>query len=504
MTAMRGEKVTGLAVAIAAAVAAADEIAATAAIGELAALSGREWLRLDEVRRRSWTDREPGVVPAATPAVELFRLALTSMDRNGWKRQAAVEALATASGTVAAAAIALRVSDWVEQVAATAARCLRRPQDDEGVAATIAVLLAGADRSRGIEAAGAYLDGCAAGSVHRLRVLAGSRERPVRVWALGCLADRQAIDEADLVALATRDNDPAVARWAATRLLGDGDRLAAEVVAALLTSRRAVVRSFATRHAAAAELTRSVLRALLLDRSGAVRATARWRWGQRWGSPAQTYLDALATGSGPAMTAAALHGLDDCAHPTAVQVAVPHLHHPSPTVRRAAVRSVGRRGGSDQVIALLPGLLLDPAPRVSAAANRYLSRVDAALPEQVWTVLAAASTPAAARIALTLRQRQGSWERVGADLEAMTGEGELVDLGRRDLIAWLRCGAASTYTRPTADQATRITRLLDLVDLAESHRREIAFTAELPAPAARRAESPDRPSPLGRLLTWRR
>jgi hypothetical protein len=155
-----------------------------------------------------------------------------------------------------------------------------------------------------------------------------------------------------------------------------------------------------------------------------------------------------------------------------VQVAVPYLDHPSPAVRRAT-------------------------------ATRYLARVDAALPEQVWAGLAAAATPAAARIVLRLRQKQGTWERVSADLDAMTARGDLEDLGRRDLLAWLQRGAASTYTRLTPDQATHLAHLFEDVDLAESTKREIAFTAGLPAPAAPTTQALARPSRLGKLLTWR-
>lgn len=504
MSPMGGEAVKKLAVAMAAAVAAADEANARSVVDALTGLSGRDWLRLDEVSRQSWTWAEagPDVVPVAAPGVELVRLVLTSMDRNGWKRQAAVEALATVGGTVAAAAIAVRVSDWVDQVADEAARSLGRLDDDQ-VAGCVAVLLAGADRSRGHDVATAHLQACADGSLDRLRRLAGAGERSVRVWALDNLVGRQAVDAPALVGLASADADPQVALWAARRLLGDGGQFTPEVVGELVSSRRAVVRAFVTRHGDGAALTQPVLVALLLDRSGAVRAMARWRWGQRWGSPASTYLSVLAAGGGPAMTAAALQGLDDCAHPEAVQVAATYLDHPSPAVRRAAVQTVGRRGRTDQVVALLPRMLVDPAARVSATATRYLARADAGLPEQVWAILSGAATPAAARTTLRLRQKQGTWERVIADLDAMSARGDLEDLGRRDLLAWLQHGAASTYSRPTPTQAAHLADLLKDVDLAHGAKREVAFTAGLPAPIPPTTQGPPRPSGLGKLLTWR-
>ena len=256
----------------------------------LARSTGRGWLRLDESARRPYLPRSPldtitgwqlllaagGAVPGVVAA---------SMCRDGRVREAAVTRLARAPGPVAAAALAVRIADWVPEVSSAASAALAPRTGFEDAAAIAPVLLALQRRQRGRQAVAGYLAGVAAGPVATLQALAAPGDRSRRLWALQALASRSLLAADELTARAMRDPDLVVALWCARSLASPDGDLPPGIGPRLLGSARAGVRAFAAGHVSDDQLTTQALRGLLLDRCGAVRSVARWRWRQRYADP---------------------------------------------------------------------------------------------------------------------------------------------------------------------------------------------------------------------------
>jgi hypothetical protein len=469
-----------------------DPCPATTALvmASLATLSGSGWLRLDESARRSYVGQSPldKVADWQTFLVDghfLAGVVAASMCRDGRVREAAVTVLARAPGPVAAAALAVRVADWVPEVSTAASAAVATRTGPEDTAAIIPILLALRQRQRGRQAAAGYLASVAAGRVATLEVLTGPGDRARRMWALETLAARGLLAADALTARAMRDPDPVIALWCARSLANPDGELPPAIGPQLLASARTGVRAFAAGHLSNDQLTRQALRRLLLDRSAAVRSVARWRWRQQYGDPGPVYLAVLAGVSRPGEIAAALQGLDDDSDDSLPARAVPFLTHPSPAVRRAAAQAIAYRADtSDDILHHLIPLLLDTSAKVAGTALRHV-RVHS-LPASVLADLDAAGTARSRRIALAIRQYSGTWNRVLADLVVINGyDPDLAETARADLLAWLRNGAATSYGKPSPAQAAEIAGLLATGELSGPQRRVIAFTAGIQMPVTR-------------------
>jgi hypothetical protein len=482
---VNGDSDRALAAELADAVLAADPASMSRLTARLAALSGPGWLRLDGLARRpywrqSQLDHVPDWRPFLAPDAALAGLVAASMCRDGRIREAAVRVLSGVADPAAAAPLAVRVADWVPEVAAAARAAVSGRTGPGDAPVIIPVFLALSQRLRGRQAAARYLADLAGGPVGTLEALAVADDRACRLWALEALAARGVLTADVLVARAVRDPDPVVALWCARALAGPSGELHAPAGLLLLGSARAGVRAFATGHLGAGQLPAQALRDLLLDRSAAVRSVARWRWRQQHGDPGPVYRAALA---GPGLArhvAAALAGLDEDHDASLPDAAVPFLAHPSPRVRRAAAQALARHSDPAVIVSHLVPLLRDTSAKVTTAALRYLRAQ--ALPAHVLADLDAADSPRSRRIALSIRQQSGSWERVRADLAAMADpDPHLAEAARADLLSWLQHGAATSYGRPSASQAEQIAALLATPRLSEHQQREIAFVAGVPA-----------------------
>ncbi len=449
----------------------------------LTALTGREWVRLDEAAR-PWTVESP-LAPMTDwrfrrfGRIDMLTAVAGSMHRDGRIRQQAVRALGLIPGPVTAAALALRTNDWVPQVQSDAWRSLAARSGAPDTAVIVSVLLVLTARQRGQAKIARYLSDLAGGSPETVLSLAAIGDQPTQLWALNVLHTRGVLDDEALAARALDDPSPVIALWCARRLLITGQGLPAHVGARLLSSTRAGVRAFAVQHTDAGHLTRETLSGLLLDRSAAVRSLARWRWVSQWGDAAVVYRDALlAPSTSSRGRAAALQALDELAATDALDYASRSTTHPSPRVRCVAAGIIGRRGTGDDISRLLSGLLSDDSGKVAAAAVRYLRRSGAVPAEGLLFGLDHADTARSRRHALALRQSQGNWERVHADLTAINGtDTDLADRARTDLLAWLQHGAATTYGQPTPDQTGQFIALLPGCGLSEPQRQAIAFVA---------------------------
>ncbi|HEY7265206.1 MAG TPA: hypothetical protein VH589_27455 [Trebonia sp.] len=481
---MSSDSARALAAELAGAVVAVDPVSISRLAAGLAGLSGPGWLRVDEVARRSsWRHTPIDFVadwrPFLATDAPVAGVVAASMCRDGRIREAAVRVLGGLCDPVASAALAVRVADWVPEVAGLARAAVSVRTGPVEAAAIVPVCLALGKRIRGRQPAARYLADVAGGPVGTLQALAVAGDRACRLWALGKLKARGLMPADVLAARAMRDADPAVALWCARALADPSGELPAQEGQPLLGSARAGVRAFAAGHLRSGELPVPALRDLLLDRSAAVRSVARWRWRRQHGDPGAVYRAALA-GPGPGRhVAAALAGLDEDHDACLPGAAVPFLGHPSPRVRWAAAQAVARHTDPGVTVQLLVPLLGDPSAKVTAVALRYLR--GHALPGSVLADLDAAGSPRSRRIALSIRQQSGSWERVCADLAAMAvTDPDLAEAARTDLLSWLQHGAATSYGGPTAAQAEQITSLLATPRLSQQQRRDIAFVAGIP------------------------
>jgi hypothetical protein len=480
---MSGDAIRALVPALADVVIRADRGKDAQVTAQLAGLNGPGWLRLDELARRSqwsWSQSPLDYVadwePVLTAGTSLAGLVAASMCRDGHVREAAVRALGRAPASLAAAALAVRVADWVPEVRSAAWAAVSARTGASDAAAIVPVLLALKSRARGREAATSYLAKIAGGPATTVQALAAAGDRACQLWALETLKQRNLLTADVLVDRAMHDPDPIVALWCAQSLADPSGELPAASGLRLLTSTRARVRAFAAERLSDDQLTRQALRELLLDRSASVRSVARWRWRRRYGDPGPVYRSALAGAGRPGQIAAALLGLDEERDDALPEVAVPFLTHHSPRVRRAAAQAVGQHADARAIIEHLVPLLGDSSGKVATVALRHLHGY--ALPASVLASLDAAGTPRSRRIALSIQQHSGTWNRVLADLAAINGDDrDLADAARADLLAWLQHGAATSYGQPGAGQAGEIARLLATSKLSDSQRRGIAFVA---------------------------
>ena len=464
----------------------ADPGAPARVLAYLAQLGGRDWLRLDQSARgpfrRSPLDEVAGWPARLKAGGEVVAVA-GSLCRDGHVREAAVAMLSRMPGPVAAAALAIRTADWVPQVRSAAAAAVRERTAIPDVVVIVPVMLALRERDREPRAAEDYLAGLAAGPAGTLAELSDAGERGGRRWALAALAGRGLLAAGQLEARAMRDRDPVIALWCAGQLAAPSGRLPAGTGRRLLGSAQAPVRAFAAERLADDQFPGEVLRRMLADRSGMVRSVARWRWARAGEDPGQVYRELLASPL-PRQVAAALEGLDDLGDGTLPEVAVPFLAHPSPRVRHAAVHAVGRHSEPGDLVARLPPALRDDSAKVAGAALRYLRGYP--LSPGLLEELDAAGTSRSRRAALAIRQRLSPWDRVCADLAAISDpDPDLARAGRADLLTWLQRDAATTSGRPSADPAARIAELLPVGSLTSGQRREVAFVAGIrPEPAA--------------------
>lgn len=448
----------------------------------LARLDGRDWIRLDDAARPWFTGSPLAPIqdwPALLADPDLPGAVAGSMHQDGRVRQLAVQVLNPMPGPVPAAALAVRTADPVLPVRTGAWQGISSRTEPVELAAIVSVLLLLLDRRRSRHQAYAYLAGLAGGAPDLLVVLSGTGDRSTRLWALAALERRRLLTRSGLTARAERDPDPMVALWCARHLVTD-DRLPDGIAGRLFSSARAVVRAFAVTHAPAADLTPDRLQALLLDRSGAVRSVSQGRWTRLRGDPAPVYRAVLATsGTTARRRAAALQGLDDLTSVDALDHAVALIADPSPRVRLIVAGIIGRRGTGDDLTRYLHRLLQDEASKVVTAAVKY-SRRAGTVPAGTLDRLDRDGTARSRRIALSLRQSQGSWNRVEADLRAIGGDdAELAGQAGTDLGNWLQHGAATAYGRPAPDQARRLATLLQAPAVTAGHRQAISGLAGL-------------------------
>ena len=470
----------------------------------LTRFTGRQWLRLDQSFRSGGSWERPVRTAVQwrqrlSEAPSLVMMGAASMHADGHLREEALDKLRNIADPLAAAFIALRTTDWVVPVRRAAAAALLDRAGLEDAWLALPVVWAGESRVRATGLAERFATAVGR-SDDAVMALATHPDRATALWAIAVAERRELLAEDFLLRLAQKSDDQVVSEQCARTLASRAGGPSPSAARELLESPRSTLRWTALEKLPADSLDEERLAQLAYDRSASVRLLARWRLRRAGQDPEQVYDVALSGATTDAQLIGCLLGWSEVESPASVDVErfTPYLSHFSAGVRRAAVMAIGRRGDRQQVVELLLPKLEDPTKKVAAAALRQLKPHGIAVPRDTIARLAAGDNPGGRRLALSVRQNSGGWERVTADLEAATGDDSLLaSSARADLSSWLSNGAASTRGVPTADQAIAMARALPISGLDVDQQRLISFHAgihvEDPVPSLVQAVPPRRP-----------
>ncbi|MFJ6544400.1 hypothetical protein ACIQMP_27630 [Streptomyces sp. NPDC091385] len=337
----------------------------------------RDWLEWDQrVRVEGWYlpgDYGSGFrVLAALESGEALgdeELAVALCHRDGRVRRRALERVVGRPALLPL--VVVRCGDWAGPVRERAREVLVEALDAEAAVRLAPLILRLADRQRG---------GFALGLLDRVLrregpgTLLESGDRPTRRFAYRLAMEEGLLSPAGLARAAAHDDDAVVQGLCAdAALAAPAD---AEVVDVLLGARAPRVRAAGVtglRRLGRGERAEE----FLADRSGLVRACARYVVRQLGGDPLSWYRARCAE---PAPPPGAVIGLAECGERTDAGLLWPLLDHPEARVRARAVAGLRVLDVTD--VPRMRRLLDDPAPGVVGAATLALLPSAGALPEE--------------------------------------------------------------------------------------------------------------------------
>lgn len=299
-------------------------------------------------------------------------LAISTLDRSGFLRQAAVEALGRETPVEAVPFLVLRTADWVPQVRAVAQalleRCLERVRPID-LLPSLEVALEREARVTGSRGAGARIvrERMQVAPDEVLLAGVGSSAARSQRWCLRELLARRSGLLAEALRVAFRSSSTAL-RFEAAAALGhvpmpDRD----EMLGLALGDHVGFVRRAAAEAIAATELRESDLEHLLLDFNRAGRGLAQSEWARRHGTSAAAWYRERVNARQSSARAAALLGLADVGEQDDAAEAVVRLDDPSWRVRLMALRCISKLAPAEaEEVAL--AALGDSSHRVAAAA----------------------------------------------------------------------------------------------------------------------------------------
>lgn len=469
---------------LAASVADADEAVWPAGAYELANLSGRDWLVLDQVGRAfHYADGTPISGTRAWLAPSLgeptgFVAAVTSMHVDGRFRERACRALGAIQTPVATAALTVRLLDHVPQVRAAAWAGLAPRLVAGNAEAVLDVLLAGRGRFHAPAAITAVEDALLAAQapVELVQTMIASDRHRVRRWAFDFGHKRGLLSEEDLVRGARTDPDQFLRAVCAVWLVASDDP---QVFRELLGANSVEGRLVGLTKVPDPDLSDQALGDLLTDRAPRVREQAQLRARRRGFDLAAFYRGRLRQPTPRARErGACLDALASLGSDSDLEICAIYLGDPVPRVRAraAAATAVLGRARPERAVELLTPLLLDSSARVSTSAANGLGRLG--VPKPVADTAWASEQPWSRRAAWRLTRAAGGWDRVEADLRASRDDDQgLAGLGRSGVNNWVQVGAATTWQRLSEEQRGRIHDLLDGSSLSDDEKRMVAFCA---------------------------
>ncbi|MFI9311493.1 hypothetical protein [Streptomyces triculaminicus] len=336
----------------------------------------QDWVALDLAVRRLWVLPSTDWLCAGNPAPNEPSLAVALCHRDGRIRQAA---LASPGSAALLPLVAVRCADWVAPVREAARAVLRGAlpgATPEVLSAAAAVILRVAERRHGGFAR--ELLEVVLQDDQIADALRGSADRAARRLGHRIAIERGRLSPSDLARIAVRDHDIVVQDLCADAALArtrDGGEHG-EIVRLLLGARQARVRA-----AGVTALNRTgdtgQATAFLADRSGLVRACARWVLRQHGVEPLPHYRSLCAS---PDLPPGAAAGLGECGSAADAELLRPLLAHPLAAVRARAVWAL-RMVDAIEPDRLTP-LLDDPSAAVVREASLALTPTAARIPEE--------------------------------------------------------------------------------------------------------------------------
>ncbi|MEU6171185.1 hypothetical protein ABZ832_04600 [Streptantibioticus parmotrematis] len=481
--ALRGSAATGRPASVATLLTALRASAATGgdedrdtALAELLHAPPELWLDLDRAARDPSARPGPGpAAPAATLVTpragarghpsptardgELLRLLLDSFDRDGRRRQDAVEHLARAGGPIAAVALALRADDWVPAVRDRAVAALLAHVAPDEAAAAVRVLARLERRGRAGEALAAYRTVLAEPERRRtVRRLAAEPDPYARRFGMALALELGEYVRGDLARAALHDHDQVCRELCAQALL----ELDPDQAGRLMWARSAGVRELAVA-ALPDDVPAARLVAPLADRSRTVRAQARWKLYRRGEPPVEVYrrqLRRCGRTTHPRLVAGLAAGLGECGDAADLPMLAVLAEDPSwaPVIRRAAVRALGRlaagppprprrpretpdargQGPGPDVARVLRAAVGDPAAGVAREALDALAATGTADPATLRAALERPESPVW-RAALRATQALDRLDRLELLLRAACdARPQVAERARARVHTWLR------------------------------------------------------------------
>ncbi|HYI09314.1 MAG TPA: hypothetical protein VEK57_09595 [Thermoanaerobaculia bacterium] len=422
-------------------------------------------------------------------------LGVVSFHANGFVREAAVNGLATLRDGSELRYLFLRLNDWVPPVRIAAHRAvLDRLGVDSASAVAASLPLIGRlarlpyeDRASLIARLAQVLaTGGGAALAATLASSWGETSRLVVRFAIDHVPDalpemvRRGVSAPDLVIRkwVTPLVVPALPADAALPVL---QRLAAD--SSSLVRREA----FLALQRAFPHDAEPFLRGGLLDASAAVREISRFLLREQHLDFSILYQAALRDGSNAHQLATALTGLAETGTASDADHAAPYLFHPSPRVRRAAVKSVMTLAGeafADRVVAMLQ----DRSRAVSAAARNALrSHAPAVGRDRLMELFAGATVPHTREHLIPLLAALSKWQSITALVHvaaaggeaATAAEGKVASLAHACIRDWNRNYNRSQAT-PTRTEIEQLVAALTAAgeSLDESIATEIRFAIQ--------------------------
>ncbi len=432
----------------------------------------QDWIALDlGVRQTTWFDREAlssmAWVHAGEPPADEASLVAALCHHDGRIRQGALAAVESVPALLPL--VAVRCADWVAQVREQARVLLRAAlpgAEPRTVAEVTAVALRAAGRRHGAYARDLLVETLRSGDGELTDTLMGSRDRATCRLGHRIAIAQGRFSAAGLARIAATHEDVVVQDLCADAALARAATGAqyAEIVRPLLGSRHPRVRAAGVtalnRTGGVEEATAS-----LADRSGAVRACARWVLRQHGVDPLPHYR-AICSGPRAAVSPGAVAGLGECGGKPGAELLHSLLTHPTGAVRARAVAAL-RIIGTVETERLRP-LLADPSAAVTREASVALVPDAARLSELLlWEHLA----PERPRHIRTAAYRLLSAHRETVQLRCHLTLLNDADPGLRAQAhaaasRWAPAGAASAYAALPATERAHLDALIDRAEPA--------------------------------------
>lgn len=420
------------------------------------AVRAQDWVALDLAVRGQWILPAADWARAGEPAPSEAALAGALCHRDGRVRQAA---LLAPGATALLPLVTVRCADWVEPVRKQAREVLQRAlpaASPEVLATATAVALRTAERRHGGFARDLLM--AAVQDAEVTDALLDSEDRAARRLGHRIAVEQGRFSPARLARIAADDHDIVVQDLCAdAALAGVRDGEDGEVVELLLNSRQSRVRASGV---TALNRTGNTGRAtaFLTDRSGLVRACARWVLRRHGIDPLPLYRAACASAD---VSPGAPAGLGECGTRADAGLLRPLLTHPQPRVRARAVAGL-RQFGADEAERLMP-LLDDPSAAVVREVSAALLPSADRLPEAWLRERLPADRP---RWVRTAAFRLLSAHRPVVQLRCFL---ELLDepdptlraAARTALGGWAPSGAPAAYRALPDEDRARLDALLD-------------------------------------------